>query len=105
MIPKIICGVDEAGRGPAGVYAFAFNEPYPVGTIPPFRSMPVNETGEFVLPLSGPGTYYIGARSGYGGPPLPGEWHSFHGDAQLQRIEVGNDGQAEPVQIVVRRME
>ncbi|WP_432823242.1 carboxypeptidase-like regulatory domain-containing protein, partial [Trichloromonas sp.] len=97
--------IDAAGVVPAGVYAFAFSEPYPVGTIPPFRSMPVSADGEFLLPLAGPGTYYIGARSGYGGPPLPGEWHSFHGDAQLQRVEVGEDGSTGPVKIVVRRME
>lgn len=95
---------DEAGAPLAGVYAFAFIEPYPAGTIPPFRSRPTGNDGAFVLPLAGPGTYYIGARSGHGGPPLPGEWHSFHDDAQLRQVDVGVDGAA-AIAIDVRRME
>jgi parallel beta-helix repeat protein len=96
---------DEGGAPLAGVYAFAFTEPYPVGTIPPFRSRPTAADGAFVLPLAGPGTYYVGARSGHGGPPLPGEWHSFHGDAQMRKIEMGEDGAPVPIDIGARRME
>lgn len=95
---------DEAGAPLADVYAFAFTEPYPVGTIPPFRSRLTAGDGAFVLPLAGPGVYYVGARGGHGGPPRPGEWHSFHGDAQLRQVEVGEDGAA-AIEIDVRRME
>jgi hypothetical protein len=45
-------------------------------------SVPTGADGNFSLFLSDGGTYYIGARSAFGGPLEPGEWvGTFDGQA------------------------
>lgn len=98
--------LNPSGKVPVGVYAFATTDPsFMIGSMPPHRSRPVGEDGSFSIDLPDGGTYYISARSGYGGPPLPGEWHGFHGDKTPRPITVEKDHVAEGVDVVIRKME
>ncbi len=55
------------------VYVFAYLDSRMVGK-PVHMSAPSGGAGQFEMFLSGGGTYYIGARSAFGGPLEPGEW-------------------------------
>jgi parallel beta-helix repeat protein len=97
---------DPAGGVPRGVYAYASPDPnLMIGTMPPFRSLPVGADGAYFIDLPGPGTYYVGARSGYGGPPMPGEWFGVHGAEMPEPVTVEEGSSREGVDVVVRRME
>jgi hypothetical protein len=102
-----IQGILQAADGelPSGLYAFAFTEPYPEGALPPFRSHLLDDSGRFFIPVDSPGVYYVGARNGHGGPPRPGEWHSYHGDNQLLRVQVSEAGRSPGLKVVVWKME
>ncbi len=64
--------VDQDGRPVRGVYVFGYLDSRMVGK-PTYISAPTGDDGAFVLYLGSGGTYYIGARSTYGGPLEPGE--------------------------------
>lgn len=97
---------DPSGAVPAGVYAYATTDPnLMIGAMPPYRSAAIGPDGSYFLDLPGAGTYYVGARSGFGGPPLPGQWHGFHGAATPAAVPVGTDAVVKGIDITVRRME
>jgi hypothetical protein len=70
----VLSGVvrDDSGVPAEGLYAFAYADHRMVGK-PDAISPPTGRDGRFRLVLPGPGTYYLGARSRYGGPVEPGE--------------------------------
>ena len=98
---------DAAGKVPTGVYAFATTDPsFMIGAMPPHRSLPVGPDGAFFIEVpAGGGTFYVSARSGYGGPPLPGEWHGFHGEGKPAPVVVEGNRVTEGIDIVLTRME
>jgi hypothetical protein len=98
---------DASGKVPVGAYAFATTDPsFMIGAMPPHRSLPVGPDGAFFIELpAGGGTFYVSARSGYGGPPLPGEWHGFHGEGKPAPVVVGSTTVVEGIDIVLKRME
>lgn len=65
--------VDADGEPVSDVYLFAYLDSRMVGK-PGHMSVPTGADGQFSLFLSDGGTYYIGARSAFGGPLEPGEW-------------------------------
>ena len=65
--------VNRDGAPVEGIYVFAYLDSRMVGK-PTHISAPTGEDGRFVLSLGDGGTYYLGARSTYGGPLEPGEW-------------------------------
>ena len=65
--------VDSDGQSVSDVYVFAYLDSRMVGK-PVHMSVPTDIDGQFELFLSDGGTYYIGARSAFGGPLEPGEW-------------------------------
>ncbi|RLA38747.1 MAG: hypothetical protein DRR06_20240 [Gammaproteobacteria bacterium] len=65
--------VDSDGQLVSDVYVFAYLDSRMVGK-PVHMSAPTSGDGQFSLFLSDGGTYYIGARSAFGGPLEPGEW-------------------------------
>ncbi|HWR98014.1 MAG TPA: right-handed parallel beta-helix repeat-containing protein [Candidatus Methanoperedens sp.] len=98
--------LDPSGKAPAGVYAFATTDPsFMIGAMPPYRSQPLGPDGSYLIELPQGGTYYVSARSGYGGPPLPGEWHGFHGEKTPRAVVVEAGSVAEGIDFVVKRME
>lgn len=65
--------VRDDGSPGAGVYVMAYADRRMIGR--PFAvSGKTGADGTFVLRLPRAGTYYLGARSAYGGPLSPGEW-------------------------------
>jgi hypothetical protein len=65
--------LDPQGEPVRGVHVFAYLDSRMVGK-PVHISTPTNADGKFQLHLGEGGTYFIGARSNYGGPLEPGEW-------------------------------
>ena len=65
--------IDADGQPVSEVYVFAYLDSRMVGK-PVHMSVPTDADGEFELFLSTGGTYYVGARSAFGGPLEPGEW-------------------------------
>jgi len=65
--------LDAQGEPVSGVHVFAYLDSRMVGK-PVHISAPSDERGKFQLHLGEGGTYFIGARSKYGGPLEPGEW-------------------------------
>ena len=73
--------VDADDLPVSDVYVFAYLDSRMVGK-PVHMSVPTGAEGQFSLFLSDGGTYYIGARSAFGGPLEPGEWvGTFDGQA------------------------
>jgi hypothetical protein len=73
--------VDADDLPVSDVYVFAYLDSRMVGK-PVHMSVPTGADGNFSLFLSDGGTYYIGARSAFGGPLEPGEWvGTFDGQA------------------------
>lgn len=65
--------IDADGQPVSEVYVFAYLDSRMVGK-PVHMSVPTDVDGQFELFLSSGGTYYVGARSAFGGPLEPGEW-------------------------------
>jgi hypothetical protein len=65
--------LDGQGQPVRGVHVFAYLDSRMVGK-PVHISAPSAADGSFQLHLGEGGTYFIGARSNYGGPLEPGEW-------------------------------
>lgn len=65
--------LDPQGEPVRGVHVFAYLDSRMVGK-PVHISAPTDDRGRFLLHLGAGGTYFIGARSKYGGPLEPGEW-------------------------------
>ena len=65
--------VDADDLPVSDVYVFAYLDSRMVGK-PVHVSAATGTDGQFSLFLSDGGTYYIGARSAFGGPLEPGEW-------------------------------
>ncbi|TLM65679.1 MAG: hypothetical protein FDZ69_08800 [Deltaproteobacteria bacterium] len=65
--------LDPQGEPVRGVHVFAYLDSRMVGK-PVHISAPTGTDGKFQLHLGEGGTYFVGARSNYGGPLEPGEW-------------------------------
>jgi len=69
------------GRPRAGVYAALYDNRELLGR-PVFLSGVTGDDGRYHLPVPVPGTYYLGARTGYGGSPAPGDLYGrYEGNA------------------------
>jgi hypothetical protein len=64
--------VDKAGKPVQGVYAALYDNPDLLNR-PVFLSDVTGPEGKYHLPVPVSGKYYLGARSGYGGSPAPGD--------------------------------
>jgi len=97
---------DPLGKVPQGVYVFASADPdFKPGAMPPHRSQVLGADGSYAIDLPSGGTYYVGARSGDGGPPLPGEWHGFLGEKTPRPVTVETGRVVEGIDFVVGKME
>ena len=65
--------VDQDGNPLKGIYVFAYLDSRMIGK-PTYISDPTGGDGSFRLYLGSGGTYFVGARSTFGGPLEPGEW-------------------------------
>nr|NIS40269.1 hypothetical protein [Desulfuromonadales bacterium] len=92
---------DEDGRPVPGVFVFAYLDSRMVGK-PNFISAPTGQEGRFEIPLTDGGTYYIGARSSFGGPLEPGEWVGTYEGRPDHGVEV-QSGQSRRLETIVVR--
>ncbi len=70
VLEGVVLGPDAKPR--AEQFVFVYRDEGMIGR--PESMVRTGANGEFVLPLSGGGRYYVGARSRHGGPRQPGEW-------------------------------
>jgi len=77
---------DDGSPAP-GVYVMAYADHRMIGR--PFAISGKTEAdGIFLLGLPRPGTFFLGARSGFGGPLSPGEWVGTYDGAQDHSIRI-----------------
>lgn len=71
---------------------------------PAFISQEVDGEGRYVIHLSRPGTFYVGARSAYGDSPGKGEWYGRYDGTPDHGVTVAEGARAEGVDIRVERV-
>jgi len=88
------------GQAVAGVYLFAYLDSRMVGK-PTYISDPTGEDGGYRLNLGSGGTFFLGARSAFGGPLEPGEWVGTYDTVPDHRaeIEAGRVRQLEKIEV------
>jgi hypothetical protein len=64
--------VDRQGKPRAGMFVFVYMDEGMIGR--PAAAAETGGDGSFLVALPGGGRYFVGARSGRGGPRRPGEW-------------------------------
>jgi hypothetical protein len=84
--------VDESGAGVAGAYAALYDNPELLNR-PLIVSVESNKDGAFIINVPRAGVYYLGARTGYGGAPGPGDLYGRYEGTVDHSIEV-NEGDA-----------
>ena len=95
--------VNRDGRPIEGIYVFAYLDSRMVGK-PTFISAPTAGDGRYILNLGDGGTYYLGARSTFGGPLEPGEWVGTY-DAQADHSVLAEQDRAlQLADIIVREV-
>jgi len=95
--------VDRDGRPVSGVYAALYENPRMVDR-PTFRSEPTGADGRYQLSVPVPGSYYLGARSGYGGAPSADGWFGVWGWSADHLISIKTGEVRAGVEIVVDRL-
>lgn len=95
--------LDQDGKAVRGVYAFAYLDSRMVGK-PVYISAATCDDGRFELRLGDGGTYYIGARSTFGGPLEPGEWVGTYDARPNHMVEVKKGEALDLDRIVVREV-
>jgi len=93
--------VNRDGQPVSGIFVFAYLDSRMVGK-PTYISAPTGADGRYVLNLGAGGTYYLGARSTYGGPLEPGEWVGTH-DGQADHSVRVEAGQVEALSDIIVR--
>jgi hypothetical protein len=93
-----ILGTD--GRPRRGVYAAIYDNPDLLNR-PVSLSDVTGEDGRYRLAVPFPGTWYLGARSGYGGSPAPGDYYGrYEGNAE-HAVTVRRDERLTGVDVTV----
>lgn len=95
--------VNEEGRPAAGIYAFVYDDQRMVGK-PLAISAPTGEDGIYSVAVPGPGTYYVGARSRYGGPVEPGEKMGAYDTDGIRPVDLHAGQVRDGCDIVVREV-
>jgi hypothetical protein len=95
--------VNQDGQPVKGVYVFAYLDSRMVGK-PTYISAPTGAEGAFTLYLGDGGTYFLGARSAFGGPLEPGEWVGTFDGRSDHGIDIDHGEDAPLGDIVVREV-
>ncbi len=96
-----ILGAD--GRPRAGVHAALYDNPDLLNR-PVFLSDATGPDGAYRLPVPVPGTYYLGARTGYGGQPAPGDLYGRYEGNPAHTVTVGDGDRLTGIDIVVHEV-
>ena len=99
-----IKGVIKArdGKPFARAYAFAYKDRRMTGK-PDYVSEWTREDGTYTIHVLDPGTYYIGARTGFMGVPKPDEPYGRYEGSRDHSVAVKEGGFADGVDIVLKR--
>jgi len=95
--------LDRNGNPRRGVYAALYDNPELLNR-PQFLSEVTGPDGRFRLPVPLPGRYYLGARSGYGGSPGPGDLYGRYEGSPDHAIVVRDGDRLTGIDIVVREV-
>ena len=95
--------VNEEGYPAAGAYAFVYGDHRMVGK-PLAISAPTDEDGAYSVTVPEPGTYYLGARTRFGGPLEPGELTGAYDVDGTRPVELTERGHLSGLEIVVREV-
>ncbi|MBI5418646.1 MAG: carboxypeptidase regulatory-like domain-containing protein [Deltaproteobacteria bacterium] len=95
--------LDPAGKPKRGVYAALYDNPDLLNR-PIFLSDVTGEDGRYRLPVPVPGTYYLGARSGYGGSPAPGDLYGRYEGNPEHAVTIKERDHLTGVDIVVNEV-
>lgn len=95
--------VNRDGQPVAGIYVFAYLDSRMVGK-PTHISAPTGRDGRYVLNLGDGGTYYLGARSTFGGPLEPGEWVGTYDEQADHSVRVARGKALQLADIIVREV-
>ena len=103
--PAIIEGriVDREGHPVSGVYAALYDNLRMIGRSV-YRSDPAGADGRFRLSVPVPGSYFLGARSGYGGAPAAGTWFGTWPGSVDHSIELKTGEVRSGIDVVVTRL-
>jgi hypothetical protein len=93
---------DRDGRPVARAYAFAYKDARMAGK-PDYVSEWTREDGAYVIYVLEPGTYYVGARTGYMGVPRPDEPYGRYGAARDHSVVVIESQFVEGADIKLKR--
>ena len=104
FLPGIIegCIIDRNGHPVPGVYAALYEKSSMSGRSV-FRSEPVGSDGHFKLSVQVPGSYFLGARNGYGSPAAGG-WRGAWNGSSDHAIRIRSGEVHSDVKIVVDRV-
>jgi hypothetical protein len=95
--------VDHDGHPVSGAYAALYVNSR-MADRPAFMSEPTGVDGRFQLSVPVPESYFLGARSGYGGAPVAGGWFGVWGGSADHSILIKTDEVRAGVEIVVDRV-
>jgi hypothetical protein len=92
--------LDASGKPIRGAYAALYDNPELLNR-PLFLSEVTGADGIYRLPVPVPGKYYLGARSGYGGSPAPGELYGRYEGNPEHSVVLKEGDRMRTVDIVV----
>jgi hypothetical protein len=93
---------DRSGKPFQRAYAFAYKDPHMVGK-PDYVSEWTREDGKFVIYIMEPGTYYVGARTGYMGVPRPDEPYGRYEGSHDHSVVVVEGSFVKGIDVVLKR--
>ncbi len=91
------------GKARRGVYAALYDNPDLLNR-PVFLSDVTGDDGRYRLPVPAPGTYYLGARNGYGGSPAPGDLYGRYEGTPDHSLPVREGDRLTGIDIVVEEV-
>jgi hypothetical protein len=101
---KVTGLVVREDRSPmAGAYVFLYDDRRMVGK-PVSISAPTSGNGQYSIAVSRPGTYYLGARTRFGGPVEPGEFMGAWDEKGPKPVTLEGDTTSANCDIVVREV-
>lgn len=95
--------LDASGRPRKGVYAALYDNPDLLNK-PVFLSDVTGEDGRYRLPVPVAGRYHLGARSGYGGSPAPGDLYGRYEGNPEHSVTVKEGDRLTGIDIVVNEV-
>jgi hypothetical protein len=95
--------LDAGGRPRKGVYAALYDNPDLLNR-PVFLSDVTGEDGRYRLPVPVAGRYHLGARSGYGGSPAPGDLYGRYEGNPDHSVTVKEGDRLTGIDIVVNEV-